>query len=631
MILPRKFGPYLLVELIARGGMAEVYRATIPGATGFEKTVAIKMVLPHLAEDKDFVDMLIDEARIIVNINHSNIAQVLDLGEIDGVYYIAMEFINGLDLDALLKASPDERVPQDHAAFISSNILAGLHHAHQSTDATGRPLGVVHRDVSPHNVLISLGGDIKIIDFGVAKIQSDGRSDTRAGVIKGKLLYMSPEQAMAKEVDGRADIFAVGVNLYRMVTGVLPFDGETEYQIYNNILTRPVRPPKELVAELSEELNQIIMMLLQRDIQKRYQDGYSAKMDLERALQNISPGYSASRFSRYVENNFSHMMRRQVHQSGINDFAPNTPASNVLRTGEHVSLDSQFSNQKIPVYTNQVPNQRGPEEETPMSTPQFNPVPAPAPLAPQVAPVAPKAPSRIMKLLPPLGLAFVFWMVSGGLIFYKSQNDAALPVKSDVKAEAAVPTQGDESPEVDDSEKGKVVVAKVDGEEEKESPKEEVKNVNIHIVTTPSGAIATTLDVEVGITPMTLLVEKSEEEMEVILEKEGFEPMTVKIIPNQPFDESFELLPLGGKKKIVAVKKIPKKVAAKSKKTSDSGWGTKKKKIKNTTKIKKKKKPSSVGILLDDDEPKKVVKKKALPKQKEKKKKDNDSIDIFDL
>lgn len=320
---PQQFGPYTLQELIARGGMAEVYRATMPGVGGFEKTVAIKKILPHLAENEEFIAMLVDEARIIVSLNHANIAQVYDLGKLDDTYYIAMEYVHAVDLADILKdlKGRGQTVPIAHATYIAGCICAGLHVAHAKTDEMGRPQNIVHRDVSPHNVLVSFGGDVKIIDFGVAKARGK-ETHTKAGVIKGKLLYMAPEQAMAKDIDGRADLFAAGLILYSMLTNQLPFEGENEFQIYNNILSKEVVPPKVINPSVPEDLNQIVMMLLQRDPNKRYQDGYSAKADLDRCLHSIAPGYSVGRLSAWIEDNFTHIgqakRERRQNPSGRN-------------------------------------------------------------------------------------------------------------------------------------------------------------------------------------------------------------------------------------------------------------------------------------------------------------------------
>lgn len=328
---PQQFGPYTLHDLIARGGMAEIYRATMPGIGGFEKTVAIKKILPHLAENEEFITMLIDEARIIVSLNHANIAQVYDLGVLDETYYIAMEYVHSVDLAAVMKLveKNNSTVPVAHAVFIAGCVCAGLHAAHSKNDDDGRPLHIVHRDVSPHNVLISYAGDVKIIDFGVAKARNK-ETHTKMGVIKGKLLYMAPEQAMAKEIDGRADLFSAGLILYRMLTGILPFEGDNEFQIYNNILSKEITPPRVLNENVTEELNQIVMQLLHRDADHRYQDGYTAKADLDRALHSISPGYSINRLSRFIEDNFS----GQDEGSGPREIPnPRTPSFNSVDTG----------------------------------------------------------------------------------------------------------------------------------------------------------------------------------------------------------------------------------------------------------------------------------------------------------
>lgn len=325
---PQKFGPYTLHQLIARGGMAEIYRATMPGIGTFEKVLAIKKILPHLVENEEFITMLVDEARILVGLNHANIAQVYDLGAIDDSYYIAMEYVHGVDVATMIKEAGKKQayLPYDHVAYIMGCLCYGLHGAHSAVGSDGRPLHLVHRDISPHNVLVSFGGEVKVIDFGVAKARSKD-SSTKAGVIKGKLLYMAPEQAMAKEIDGRADLFAAGLCMYKMLTHKLPFEGDNEFQIYNNILTKEIEPPKLLNPGVPEELNQIAMTLLQRDPDKRYQDGYAAKKELDRALHRIAPGYTPSRLSRFVEDNYSYIVQERQRQAAEGSKTPSGPQS----------------------------------------------------------------------------------------------------------------------------------------------------------------------------------------------------------------------------------------------------------------------------------------------------------------
>ncbi len=341
---PQKFGPYTLHEMVGRGGMAEIFRASMPGSLGgFERTVAIKRILPHLTENEEFITMLIDEANIIVSIDHHNIAQVYDLGKIDDSYYIAMEYIHGVDLATVIKAmnKRNTSVPPDHAAYIGSCICAGLHAAHGKRDADGRPLNIVHRDVSPHNILISFAGDVKIIDFGVAKANLK-ETHTQHGVIKGKLLYMAPEQATAKDIDGRSDLFAAGLVMYKMLTNSLPFEGDNEFQIYNNILTKEITPPRILNPNVPPQLDAVVMKLLARDLNARYQDGYSAKQDLERVLHTIAPGYTVNRLSRYIDENFGAVAPPPSQDQSHPGMAPNTPTG-AQNTGEHDKTELQVS------------------------------------------------------------------------------------------------------------------------------------------------------------------------------------------------------------------------------------------------------------------------------------------------
>ncbi|MFI5289596.1 MAG: serine/threonine protein kinase, partial [Polyangia bacterium] len=216
----RALGPYRLLSQLAVGGMAEIYVAKTAGVGGFEKLIALKVIHPNFSEDPEFVQMLVDEAKLSVQLQHANIVQTFDLGRIDEQYYIAMELIDGIDLYRLLRQASEKEIdfPFEVAAFIAQETSSGLDYAHRKRDSKGRPLKIVHRDVSPQNVLVSYDGQVKIVDFGIAKAALRGQQ-TAAGVIKGKYYYMSPEQAWGDPIDARSDVFSTGILLYEMLVG----------------------------------------------------------------------------------------------------------------------------------------------------------------------------------------------------------------------------------------------------------------------------------------------------------------------------------------------------------------------------------------------------------------------------
>ncbi len=259
------FGKYELLERLGAGGMAIVYRARYTAAPGVTKPVVIKRVLGHYAEDPAFVEMFIHEARISVGLNHGNIVQVFDFGKVGEEYFLAMELVDGQPLSRMLKKAEAlglAQLPPPLAVSIASEMCKGLHHAHTRTDEQGRPLGLVHRDISPDNVLISYEGEVKISDFGIAKAQLAGRPVTRSGVVKGKYRYFSPEQAYAvPDLDARSDVYAVGVVLYRMLCGQLPADG-AELAVMQRIANGQLTPPRELNPQLDEELVQILQQAM---------------------------------------------------------------------------------------------------------------------------------------------------------------------------------------------------------------------------------------------------------------------------------------------------------------------------------------------------------------------------------
>ena len=281
------FGQYVIEEHIATGGMADVYKARMMGMEGFQKTVAIKRILSNLTDNAEFVKMFIDEAKLAAQLNHNNIIHIYDLGKIDSSHYIAMEFIEGRDLRSILQECRDRglRVPVDLALYISTLLASALDYAHKKRDFEDRDLGLVHRDVSPQNVLISNEGDVKLCDFGIAKAASKA-SHTRAGALKGKLQYMSPEQAWGKDIDQRSDIFSLGLVLYEMLTSEQVFAGDSELSVLEQVRNPRVAAPSTRNAEIPAEIDRCVLRALQPAREERYQSAKELQQDLEGIMRD---------------------------------------------------------------------------------------------------------------------------------------------------------------------------------------------------------------------------------------------------------------------------------------------------------------------------------------------------------
>ena len=280
------YGPYQLLERIATGGMAELFRAKRTGVEGFEKIVAVKRILAHLSDNKEFVDMFVDEAKMVAGLTHPNIVQIFDLGRIGRSYFIAMEYVHGRDLRSIHKRAKErgQRVPMDLSVLIVSRVCSALEFAHRKKDDRGRPMQIVHRDVSPQNVLISFEGDVKLTDFGIAKAASKATITDR-GSLRGKLLYMSPEQASGRAIDRRSDLFALGIVLYELLTGERPFSADSERSILEAVRECRVRPPRALNPRIPDRIEAVVMKALERDPDERYQDAAEMLRDLERVLR----------------------------------------------------------------------------------------------------------------------------------------------------------------------------------------------------------------------------------------------------------------------------------------------------------------------------------------------------------
>ena len=296
-----KFGQYLLTEKIATGGMAEVWKARMRGVEGFQKIVAIKKILPHLSDNQDFIEMFVDEAKLAAQLNHNNIIHIYDLGKIQSSYYIAMEYIDGYDLKTILRRGEERGNPMtvELALFIASKLASALDYAHRKKDFEEKEMGLVHRDVSPQNVLVSQEGDIKLCDFGIAKAASKA-SHTQAGALKGKLQYMSPEQAWGRSIDRRSDIFALATVLFEMLTNRKLFTGDNELSILEQVREARVQPPSLYNDEVTPEIDKIVIKALQKDPANRYQTAGEMARDLDAILYSFKPTPTSADLAIYM-------------------------------------------------------------------------------------------------------------------------------------------------------------------------------------------------------------------------------------------------------------------------------------------------------------------------------------------
>jgi serine/threonine protein kinase len=279
-----KLGKYSLVRQIAVGGMAELYLARTMGIEGFEKLCVVKRILPQYADNPNFVTMFLNEARLAATLQHPNITQVYDIGVEDGEYFFSMEYVHGQDLGRITTTAHEHGVPVslDAALTLVTGLCAGLHYAHDKASAEGKPLEVVHRDVSPSNVLVSYDGCVKLVDFGIARAAG---ATTTSGGLKGKIAYMSPEQCRGKgTLDRRSDLFSVGTLLYELTTGTLPFTDETEYGLLNQIVNQDVPPPTRVVPTYPLALERIVMRALARDPAQRF----STALEMQTAIEDFA-------------------------------------------------------------------------------------------------------------------------------------------------------------------------------------------------------------------------------------------------------------------------------------------------------------------------------------------------------
>lgn len=358
------FGKYLLLQRVSVGGMAEVFKAIPEGASRIDQIVAIKRILPNIAEDSEFIGMFIDEARIAGQLTHPNICRIYELGRVGPDHYIAMQFLWGRDLLKVMNRlkKSNEVIPPPMAAFIAARACAALHYAHTKRDALGRPLNIIHRDVSPQNIIVGYSGQVKLIDFGVARAASQSQK-TQAGILKGKFGYMSPEMIRSLPVDHRSDVFAMGICLHEALTGSRLFYGETDFATLEQVRDARVMPPSAKVPGIPPALDAIVLKALAREAEDRFSTAQEMEQALDEFLAALYPGYGEADVGMVMRHAFAQEVAREKQRLEV--------FSDMLRRGELVRGAS------VPA----LPSEPPPSGERSAVSPEGSPRPA-APAAP---------------------------------------------------------------------------------------------------------------------------------------------------------------------------------------------------------------------------------------------------------
>jgi serine/threonine-protein kinase len=312
--LPCRFGKYTLIRKLATGGMAELFLAIHKSMAGFEKLIVIKRILPAMNHDRAFIEMLLHEARIAATLSHPNIVQIFDVGSVDATYFIAMEHVHGEDLRSIVRQMKKKNVlefPLEHALSIVLGVCSGLAYAHEKRELDGTALNIVHRDVSPQNVVVTFTGDVKVVDFGIAKSDAMLHESTRSGKLKGKIPYMSPEQARGDRIDWRTDIFAAGVMLFELTTGKRLFKGASEYETLKLICDRDYPLPSQVRVGYPRDLEAIVMRALAKDRAKRWQSAREMQAALEELVRRERIPVSTIALSRFMQSLFEDKLAAQ--------------------------------------------------------------------------------------------------------------------------------------------------------------------------------------------------------------------------------------------------------------------------------------------------------------------------------
>ena len=529
-----RFGRFVLQECIGRGGMAEVFRAVAQGVEGFARVFVVKRLLSGQSANPALVEMFVNEARISALLNHPNIVQVYDFGQIEGSYFIAMEYVRGTDLLSLLRAlrSQDEVLDPELAAYIAREVASGLAYAHSLTAQGGKSLNLVHRDVSPSNVMLMRAGGVKLLDFGIAKVSAlqgwdPAAHTTGTGQVKGKLSYLSPEQVRNDPLDARSDIFSLGVVLWESLTGKRLFYDKADFHTMNNVLKRPIPPPSEMRADIPEALDAIALRCLERAPEDRYRSAKALGRDLDRFL-------------------------------GERRFQPNRlPAV----------LEKMLGPEPTEVET--MPASDGPPDysETPVMTPVVlgsGSFPNGVVAARSSDGLIPAAPLAISALGRPAGRHWPFMIAAGaalvvvafsaGMLARTGPRDANLPAV----AGGALPREMAEG-----ARRGEMAPApNAASGPSAAAPGARAATVSVRIETEPAGVEVSVAEGEVlGTTPLATTLPHSDRALTLSLRRRGYRPATHTITPNRDLTALVSLRPYSRPRRTPAEAEVAEETA----------------------------------------------------------------------
>jgi serine/threonine protein kinase len=474
-----RVGRYEVVCRLARGGMAEILLGRLTGPSGFERTVVIKRILPAYTEEQSFVDMFLDEARIAARIHHPNVVQHQELGQDGEQLYLVMEYLDGESLASVQRRSRSRAAPLSHveAIHIVASAAAGLHAAHEMTDHEGEALGIVHRDISPQNLFVTYRGGVKVMDFGIAKA-SDRITTTEAGSLKGKIRYMSPEQARGERLDRRSDLFSLGIVLYEITTGHALFRRRTPLASLRAVQDGPIPPPSTIVPDYPAALEAIVMRALARDRDERFDDVEAFRTALLDVLEELGPETRpAESLAAHMERSFADRimqkreMVRRVSRGAALDGLPES------------EVDSDVEIPSVVV--------EWPEES---------------------ATQAPSPPRRKRGRALSIAAAVLLAVVAAGGVLYTLEGAEAEDARPPVHALAPPSTPATEL--------------------EPGEPVPDADPVRVTVESDPTGATIRLAGESAGQTPATLSIERGAEAVAIELSRRGYQPLETEVVPD---------------------------------------------------------------------------------------------------